>query len=55
MQNHNLHQTIKRSKLRLWLGRYFYILRRHLEWIFSDRKFATELKCDRLPVKIFSH
>lgn len=55
MQNHNLQQTIKRSKLRLWLGRYFYILKRRLEWIFSDRKFATELKRDRLPVQIFTH
>lgn len=54
MQNHNLQQTIKRSKLRLWLGRYFYILKRHLEWIFSDRKFATELKRDRQSAQVLS-
>jgi len=55
MQNHNFQQTIKRSKLRLWIGRYFYILKRHLEWILTDRQFATELRRDRLPVPIFTH
>jgi vancomycin resistance protein VanW len=55
MQNHNFQQAIKRSKLRLWLGRYFYILKRRFEWIFSDIKFATEILPDRLPAPIFTH
>ena len=55
MQNHNFQQAIKRSKLRLWLGRCFYILKRRFEWIFSDIKFATEILLDRLPAPIFTH
>ena len=55
MQNHNFQQAIKRSKLRLWLGRWFYILKRRFEWIFSDIKFATEILLDRLPAPIFTH
>jgi vancomycin resistance protein VanW len=55
MQNHNFQQAIKRSRLRLWLGRYFYVLKRRFEWIFSNIKFATEILPDRLPAQIFTH
>jgi vancomycin resistance protein VanW len=55
MQNHQFQLPIKRSKLRLYLGRYFYIVKRRFEWYFSNIKFATQIIIDPLPVKIFTH
>ncbi|PZO42705.1 MAG: vancomycin resistance protein [Pseudanabaena frigida] len=55
MQNHHFQPTVKRSKLRLWLGRYFYILKRRWDWLFSGIKFSTEILPDRLPIPIFTH
>ncbi len=55
MQNHNFQQPVKRSKLRLWFGRCFYIFKRRFEWIFADIRFATEIRADRLPEQIFTH
>ncbi len=55
MQNHEFQLPIKRSKLRLSLGRYFYIFKRRCQWYFSKTKFATQIAPSPLPVKIFTH
>ncbi len=55
MQSHNFQLPIKRSKLRLYLGRYFYILKRRWEWYASKTKFATQRIPEPLPVQIFTH
>ncbi|MEI6428477.1 MAG: VanW family protein [Pseudanabaena sp. ELA607] len=55
MQTYNLPEPVKRSKLRLWLGRYFYILKRRFEWSFSNTKFATQIVSEPLPAHIFRH
>jgi vancomycin resistance protein VanW len=55
MQNHNFQLPIKRSKLRLSLGRYFYIFKRKFEWYFSKVKFATQIIPEPLPVQVFAH
>jgi len=55
MQTYNLPEPVKRSKLRLWLGRYFYILKRRFEWSFSNTKFATQIVSEPLPAQIFMH
>jgi vancomycin resistance protein VanW len=47
--------TPQRSQLRLWLGRYFHILKRHLVWINGKQSFATTRQTEQLPVEIFTH
>ncbi len=55
MNTFQTQKPIQRSSLRLWLGRYFYILKRRWEWSFSKTKFATQTSSERLPSKIFAH
>jgi vancomycin resistance protein VanW len=55
MQSNHFRPQVKRSKLRLALGRYFYILKRRWEWSTGATQFATEIADDRLPVQIFKH
>ncbi|MEE3717529.1 VanW family protein [Tumidithrix elongata RA019] len=55
MQTQNIQQPIHRSRLRLSLGRYFYILKRRFEWAFSKTKFATQIVPEPLPVGVFTH
>jgi len=55
MHIHTVQQPIKRSQLRLYLGRLFYTLKRRWEWVFSDTKFATQIRLDPLPIQTFTH
>lgn len=55
MQIPNFQQPVHRSQLRLYLGRYFYILKRQFEWFSSKTKFATQLSPDPLPTQVFTH
>jgi vancomycin resistance protein VanW len=55
MQTHTFQQPVNRSQLRLYLGRYFYILKRQVEWVFSKTKFATQISPDPLPTQTFTH
>jgi hypothetical protein len=55
MQNYQSYLPRKRSKLRLWIGRYFYIFRRYFEWYFSKIQFATQKSPETLPYLISTH
>ncbi|CAN1211140.1 Vancomycin B-type resistance protein VanW, putative [Tumidithrix helvetica PCC 7403] len=59
MKTYDFPKQIKRSEIRLWIGRLFYVLKRQLAWKFSGIKFATSKKSDRklekLPVRVFAH
>lgn len=55
IHSHEFPLPIKRSNLRLALGRYFYIFKRRCQWYFSKTKFATQIDSSPLPVQIFTH
>lgn len=55
MHSPRLQPPIHRSPLRLYLGRYFYILKRRLEWALSPTPFATQCSSEPLPIKVARH
>lgn len=48
-------KPIERSKLRLWVGRIYYTLKRYSYWYLSKTNFADTLSSNLLPIEIFSH
>ncbi|MBP1989802.1 VanW family protein [Paenibacillus eucommiae] len=48
-------KPIKRSKLRLTLGKAYYIGKRYMEWYFGKTNFAKKIQKDTLPFMIFKH
>lgn len=50
-----LPQPKQRNRLRLLLGRQYYIYKRRWEWQFSGTKFAVPNGADPLPVTVFAH
>lgn len=48
-------QPQQRTRLRLLLGRQYYIQKRKWEWQFSGTKFAVPKGANRLPITVFSH
>lgn len=60
MKFNSVPKSVKRSPLRLWAGRSFYILKRQFEWKFSGIEFAkpivsNTLITNTLPIEIFTH
>jgi vancomycin resistance protein VanW len=60
MKFNSVPKSIKRSPLRLWAGRNFFIFKRQFEWKFSGIKFAkpivsNTLITNTLPIEIFTH
>ncbi|ERT08063.1 hypothetical protein M595_1948 [Lyngbya aestuarii BL J] len=52
MPNYQSYFLRKRSQIRLWLGRYFYIFRRYFEWYFLNIQFATHRSHKTLPLSL---
>ena len=48
-------QPIKRSKLRLFLGKNYYTLRKHMQWRLSKEKYADRQEKEIRPHLYFSH
>ncbi|MCR8645019.1 VanW family protein [Paenibacillus sp. N1-5-1-14] len=48
-------KPLRRSRLRLWLGTRYYRCKRYIEWYFGRTRFATEMRADLLPARIFQH
>lgn len=48
-------KPIKRSKIRITLGKLFYSYRRYCEWYFSSKNYSKRFSRDLLPVTVFSH
>lgn len=55
MHKDSSYLPLKRSQLRLRLGRYFYICRRYWDWYFSPTQFATHRSREALPHVITTH
>ncbi len=55
MLNDNSYLPIKRSQIRRWLGRYFYIYHRYFEWSFSKTQLTTDRSPQKLPNLITTH
>ena len=57
MRSHvyNSLQPIKRSKLRLKLGKIYYTYARYLLWLLPRFKFAKQYACFKLPYSCFTH
>lgn len=47
-------KPIHRSKLRLFVGRFYFILKKYTYWYFSNVDFAKNFESN-LPIEIFSH
>lgn len=45
----------QRHKLRIFLGRHFYTLKRYLEWFSGKTEFANKRGIDELPHQIYKH
>jgi len=48
-------KPIKRSKLRLYLGKQFFTYKRYIKWYFDDVKYSKDLLDYKLPHLIFTH
>ncbi len=48
-------RPIKRSTLRITIGKMYFTYKRYLEWYFGDKKFAKEMKKSLLNNIIFKH
>ncbi|QOR64736.1 VanW family protein [Cytobacillus suaedae] len=48
-------QPITRSKLRIYLGKKYYRMKRYAEWYAGDKKYALKKETSQLPNVIFSH
>jgi vancomycin resistance protein VanW len=48
-------KPIKRSKLRLFIGKSYYVLRKHLQWNFSGRSFARIIDIEPKPNVVITH
>lgn len=51
----NTKQPIKRSKIRVFIGRKYFTFKRHLYWYLSKKEFAKKTINDTLPHIQFSH
>ncbi|MEM7104152.1 MAG: VanW family protein [Bacteroidota bacterium] len=45
----------KRGKLRLWVGKRYFIFKRYLKWIVERERFAKQISQEKLPTLIFEH
>lgn len=48
-------KPVKRSPLRIYLGKKYYRLKRYCDWYFSGRNYASQKATDLLPYVIFAH
>lgn len=48
-------KPIKRSKIRIFLGKGYYTFMRYLEWYFGDKKYAKVKQSEKLPYIVFTH
>lgn len=48
-------KPIKRSALRIFLGKNYYKTKRYFEWYFGNKKYAKTLDTTKLPYLIFKH
>ncbi|MBE4909759.1 VanW family protein [Bacillus luteolus] len=48
-------QPIKRGKLRIYLGKKYYRMKRYAQWYTGDKKYALKKESSRLPNIIFTH
>lgn len=46
---------IKRSKIRIMLGRIYYKLRRYIEWYLGEKRYAKKSSNTLLPMTVFKH
>lgn len=46
---------IKRSKIRLFIGKKLFTYKRYLNWYLSDQKFAKTKAMYQLPIQVFEH
>jgi vancomycin resistance protein VanW len=48
-------RSIKRSALRIILGKIVYRMKRYFEWYFGRTTFAKEYNHSKLPYSVFKH
>lgn len=48
-------KPVTRSKLRLFLGKKYYVYKRYLQWYLGNKKFASTINKDFKPNLIFTH
>lgn len=48
-------EPVKRSKIRVILGKVFYTYKRYFEWYFGDLKFANKIEGNPFVYKIYTH
>lgn len=48
-------RPIKRSNIRISIGKRVYTTKRRLEWLFDGKKYAKEKQTELYPYKIFTH
>jgi vancomycin resistance protein VanW len=52
---HIYKKPLNRTKLRIYLGKIYYITRRYLEWYFGNKKYARTINNSRLAYPAFVH
>lgn len=54
--NSRIHnKPVKRSKLRLYLGKRYFILKRHVKWYLHDGNYSKHFSDSQLPYLVFEH
>jgi vancomycin resistance protein VanW len=49
------HEPVKRSKLRLYLGKRYYMFRRYIKWCFNGVNYSKHILDSQLPHQAFTH
>ena len=48
-------KPIKRTSTRIRLGKIYFTLKRYLEWYFGNKKYASTISTEGLPISVFKH
>ncbi|SEN89489.1 VanW like protein [Paenibacillus sophorae] len=54
-KTHSALQPKKRSRLRLFAGKHYFVWKRYIKWITGKEKAADTFSRDVLPCKVFEH
>ncbi len=55
MDERVFHKPIKRSRMRLFFGKRYYVLKRYFKWFFSGINYSKHISCSPHPYLIFTH
>ena len=48
-------KPIKRSKLRLFMGKNYYTIKKYIHWYFSNKSYSKKVSSDKVKYLVFTH